>query len=279
MTGKILVLAASGNVGSKLTRVLVEKGERVKAASRKTTPVAGAEAVAFDYEDCSTYRGALEGVDRAFVIAPGGYLDPAALLAPIIQAAAARGIKIVLMTLLGADADDDHPYRQVELFLGKTGAQFVVVRPNWFDDNFHNYWLEGIRHGTITLPAAEGKTSFIDIRDAAESAAAALTNDAFNGQAYDLTGPEALSYAEAATILSRVTGKPIAYEPVDDGTFVGMLTDAGMPAAYAGYLAGLFGHVRKGRMALVTHDVEKLTGKPPRTLETYARDNLAALTA
>jgi uncharacterized protein YbjT (DUF2867 family) len=273
-----LVLGDGGTVGSQVVRALVEKGERVKAGSHRATPVAGAEAVAFDYQDCSTYSHALEGVDRIFVMAPSGFLDPVALN-PIIHAAAARGIKTVLMTMLGVDADDELPYRQVELFLEKTGAQFVIIRPNWFADNFHTYWREDIRRGAITVPAANGKTSFIDVRDIADSAAAVLTSDAFNGQAFNLTGPEALTYGEAASILSRVTGKPITYSPVDEEAFIGALTAADMPDSHARYFARLFRPVREGQMARVTDDVERLTGKKARTLETYAQDNLTALAA
>lgn len=277
MAGKVLVLGSGGTVGSKLVRALLQKGERVKAGTRGAAPAKDAEAAAFDYQDCSTYGHALEGVDRIFVMAPGGYLDPVALLTPVIRAAAARGIKNVLMTVLGVDADDDQPYRQVELFLEKTGAQFVILRPSTFADNFHSHWLQGIRHGVIALPAADSKTSFIDTRDIAECASAALTSDAFNGGAFNLTGPEALSYAQAATILSRAIGKPIAYQPVDAETFIGMLTAAGVPDAYAQYIAGTFRSVREGRFAQVTGDVERLIGRPPRGLETYAKDNAAAL--
>lgn len=279
MAGKILVLGAGGTIGSKLVQALAEKGERVKAGSRRATHAAGAEAVAFDYQDCATYNSALDGVDRIFVIAPGGHLDPVALLTPIIQATAARGIKNVLMTVLGADADGDLPYHQVELFLEKTGAQFVIIRPNWFADNFHRYWIDGIRRGAIAVPAGDGRTSFIDTRDIAECAAAALTSDAFNCQAFNLTGPEALTYGEAAAILSRVIGKPIAYTPVDDEAFIGLLTAAGLPDAYARHLASIFQPVREGRMAIVTDDVERLTGRKARTFETYARDNATALAA
>lgn len=279
MSGKILVLAANGTVGRKVIDALVAKGESVKAATRKATPIPGAEAVAFDYQDNASYGGALDGVDRMFVLTPGGHLDPVGLLTPIITAAAARGVKIVLMTVIGVDADDSIPYRQVELLVEKTGAPFVILRPNWFSDNFQTYWVEGIRHGTIAVPAAEGKTSFIDSRDIAESAAAALTSDAFNGRAFNLTGPEALNYAEAAEILSRVIGKPIAYTPIDDETFVDILTGAGVPKNYARFLAAIFHPVREGWTATPTGDVKTLTGHEPRSLETYARDNVAALKA
>ena len=279
MAGKILILGSNGTIGSKVVRGLVARGETVKAASRKATAVYGAEAVAFDYEDAATFGPALEGVDRLFVLTPAGYLDPVGLVGPIMAAAAARGIKVVLMTVIGVDADDKIPYRQLELQLEKTGAPFVILRPNWFSDNFQSYWIEGIRHGAIAVPAAEGKTSFIDTRDIAESIVAALTSDTFNGRAFNLTGPEALSYDEAAAILSRVTGKPVAYTPVDDGTFVGMLVGAGVPEDYARFLASIFHPVREGWVANPTGDVKTLTGHEPRSLETYAKDNSAALKA
>lgn len=279
MAGKILVLGSNGTIGSKVVRGLVARGETVKAASRKATAVDGAEAVAFDYEDAATFGPALEGVDRLFVLTPAGYLDPVGLVGPIITTAAARGIKVVLMTVIGVDADDNIPYRQLELQLEKTGAPFVILRPNWFSDNFQSYWIEGIRHGAIAVPAAEGKTSFIDTRDIAESIVAALTSDTFNGRAFNLTGPEALSYGEAAAILSRVTGKPVAYTPVDDGTFVGTLVGAGVPEDYARFLASIFHPVREGWVANPTGDVKTLTGHAPRSLETYARDNSEALKA
>ncbi|MDK1488912.1 SDR family oxidoreductase [Sinorhizobium sp. 7-81] len=279
MPGKILVLGATGTVGSKVIRTLIARGERTKAACRKSVSIPGVDAVAFDYLDASTYGCALKGVDRIFVITPTGCLDPVRLLTPIIQAAAARGIKIVLMTMLGVDTGGSNSYRTVELFLEETCAPFVIVRPNWFADNFHSYWLAGIRRGVIAVPAADGKTSFIDTRDIAESIACTLTSDAFNGQAFDLTGPEALSYAEAAAILSRAIGRTIAYTPVDDAIFIGLLTEAGISATYAHLLAELFRPVREGRMAALSNGVETLTGKAPRSLETYAKDNITALTA
>jgi uncharacterized protein YbjT (DUF2867 family) len=277
MSGQILVFAAHGNVGQPLVQALLAKGEQVKAASRTGKAVGGAQGVALDMDDPSTFATAFAGVDRLFLLAPTGSLDITARLLPVIEAAAARKVKVVLMTALGVDADDAIPYRQMELALERSGTPFVILRPNWFADNFHTFWKAGIDHGVIALPAAEGKTSFIDARDIAESAAAALTTDRFDGKAFNLTGPEALGYGDAAAILSSVTGKPIAYTPVSDDAFVGILTGAGVPEPYARFLATLFHPVREGWTARLTGDVETLTGHAPRALATYARDNAARL--
>lgn len=279
MAGKILVLGATGNVGTPLVSQLVAGGHAVKAASRHATAVAGAESVRFDYSDPSTFDAALAGVSRVYVLSPGGTVDPKVALMPFVTRAVERGVGIVLQSVFGVDADEGIPYRQVELFLERSGAPFVILRPNWFTDNFHTYWIQGIRHGVIAVPAADGKTSFIDTRDIAASAAAALTTDRFDGKAFDLTGPEALSYGEAAAILSRITGKPIAYTPIEDDAFVAMLTGAGVPTDYATFLASIFYPVRQGWTAGVTDAVQTLTGKAPRSVEDYARDHVAVLKA
>lgn len=277
MSGQILVFAANGNVGQPLVAALLAKGERVKAASRAGKAVGAAQGVAVDIDNPSTFAAAFEGVDRVFLLAPTGSLDITGRLLPVVEAAAARKVKVVLMTALGVDADDAIPYRQVELALERSGTPFVILRPNWFADNFQTFWKPGIDHGVIAVPAADGKTSFIDRRDIADSAAAALTTDRFDGRAFNLTGPEALSYGEAAAILSGVMGKAIAYTPVSDDAFVGILTGAGVPEPYARFLATLFHPVREGWTARVTGDVETLTGHPPRALATYAQDNAARL--
>lgn len=279
MSGKILVLGAGGNVGRPLVKALRAKGESVKAASRSGKAIEGAEGVSFDYMSPATHAAAFDGIDRAYLMLPGGYTQSQAMLTPLVDALAARQVKIVLQTAIGVDADDNIPYRQVELALERSGARFVILRPNWFADNFHNFWKAGIDHGMIAVPAAEGKSSFIDARDIADSAAAALTTDRFDGQAFNLTGPQALGYAQAATILSEVLRKPIAYTPIDDAAFVAMLTGAGVPRDYAEFLAAIFHPVREGWTATVTDAVGTLSGHAPRDLSTYARDHRGALTA
>ena len=277
MSHKILVLGATGNVGQPLVQTLLRQGQQVKAASRSAKPVAGAESVVFDYARPETFPAAFEGVDRAYVMLPTGYVNSKELLLPVIQAAAERHVKVVFQSAFGVDADDSIPYRQVEIALEKSGTPFVILRPNWFSDNFHTFWKAGIDHGQIAVPAAEGKSSFIDVRDIAESAAAALTTNRFDGQAFNLTGPEAVSYAQAAQILSGVIGKPVAYTPIDDQAFIGILTGAGVPGDYAGFLASIFHPVREGWTAAVTDHAQLLTGKPPRSLATYAREHATAL--
>lgn len=279
MSGKVLVLGATGTVGKHVVEGLLAKGETVKAASRSGKPLGGAEGVAFDYSKPETYGPAFSGVDRAFVLLATGNVDATGSLIPVIEAAAERKVKVVFMSVFGVDADDSIPYRQVEIALEKSGTPFVILRPNWFSDNFVTFWKPGIDHGQIAVPAGQGKTSFIDARDIAASAVAALTSSAFDGKAFNLTGPEALSYADAAAILSEVLGKPVAYNAIDDAAFIAILTGAGVPSEYATFLASIFYPVREGWTAAVTGDVETLTGKAPSSVKTFAIDYADALKA
>lgn len=277
MTGKILVIGSTGTIGTPLVKALLEKGESVKAASRTGKAAEGAEGVRFDYTDASTYTGAFDGVDRLFLILAGGRLDAIDALTPVVEEAARRKVKIVFLSVFGVDADDSIPYRQVELKIIASGAPYVILRPNWFADNFHTYWKAGIEHGQIAVPAGEGKSSFIDVRDIADSAASALTSTAFDNKAFNLTGPKALGYGEAATIISQAIGKPVGYSAVSDEVFIGILTGAGVPQDYAAFLASIFYPVREGWTSAVTGDVETLTGHAPRSLETYVADHVDAL--
>jgi uncharacterized protein YbjT (DUF2867 family) len=223
------------------------------------------------------FEALFAGDDRAFLLVPSGYPDAFSLVSPVVDAAAARGVKLVFLSVLGADADESIPYRRIERKIEASGARYVILRPNWFADNFHTFWKAGILHGQIQLPAGDGKTSFIDARDIAASAVAALTAEKFDGRAFNLTGPEALSYAEAAKILSTATEKEIAYTAISDEAFVAMLTSVSVPAEYAQFLTTIFAPVRAGHMAGVTGDVTELTGRSPLSLETYAKEHAKVL--
>ncbi|MBY7972393.1 SDR family oxidoreductase [Vibrio fluvialis] len=274
---KVLVLGASGHVGQPLVAELLAKGEQVKAASRSGKAFGAAEGVVFDFADPTTFDAAFDGVDRAYVMLPGGYVESKALLEPVIQAAAERNVKVVFQSVLGVDADDSIPYRQVEIALENSGVPYVILRPNWFADNFHTYWKAGIDQGVIGVPAGEGKSSFIDVRDIASSAAAALTTNRFDNQAFNLTGPEALSYAQAAQKISAALGKPVAYQAMDEGAFCDLLKSVGVPTDYAEFLTSIFYPVREGWTAGVSDAVATLTGKAPRSLDEYIADHLAEL--
>jgi uncharacterized protein YbjT (DUF2867 family) len=134
----------------------------------------------------------------------------------------------------------------------------------------------GIReHGTIYQPSGGARASYVDARDVAAVAAAVLTRRGHAGQTYDLTGPEALGYAEIAAILGRVAGKPVKFVDVPRDTARPALLSAGMAEWMADGVLELMDQMRAGRMDAVTDDVERVTGAKPRTYEQFAHDHAA----
>jgi uncharacterized protein YbjT (DUF2867 family) len=275
MSSTILVTAANGTVGKHLVPRLLAQGHRVRAASRTGRASLG-EPTVLDFEAPASFAPALDGVDAIYLVVPTGPHHPLHLLGGFVDMAAEKGIKIVLQSAIGVEADEAIPFRQLELKIEASGTPYVLLRPNWFFDNFHTYWLKDVRErGLIQLPAGETRTSFVDARDIADVAAMALTGPDFNGEALTLTGSESLTYADAASVLSAVSGKAVRYEPVEAAAFIAAAERTGITREYAEHIAPIFYPVSQGWVAADTGDVSRVTGRAARRLVDYVADNAA----
>lgn len=272
---RTLIVGASGTVGSELSRLLTAHGESVlKATSRQPS---GADQVQLDLVSTAGLKEAFAGVDRAFLLTPPGYANQEALLAPLIDEATAHRLKkVVLMTAMGADADENAPMRKAERRLEASGLPYNIIRPNWFLQNFHTFWLHGIRTaGQIFLPVGNAKGSFIDARDIAAVAARLLTSDTYTNRDFDLTGSRALDHDEVAAILSKASGKKIGFTDITPDAMLQNLKETGMPYDYAEFLVLILGFFKAGYAERVTEAVLQITGHWPRTIEQYAEEHRA----
>lgn len=267
-----LVIGANGTVGSVLVQLLRAKGQQVVSATSRQAE--GPSQVHLDVRTGEGIDQAFKGVDQAFLLAPPGFTNQHELLNPLIDMAREYKLrKVVLMSAIGVDADDAIPLRQAELHLARSGLRYNVIRPNWFMQNFNSYWIEGIlKAGTVALPVGDARTSFIDARDIAACAAALLLSDSFDNQSFVLTGAQALTHAEAAAILSRVTGKAVGFRDITPEENLAQLLRAGLPQPYAEFLNGILGVLKLGYVAPVTDSVERLTGRAPISFAQYAQD-------
>lgn len=272
-----LIIGASGTVGSELARLLAAQGHAVRRASSRA-PTAPDQVQLDLLHPQAQLAKAFEGVDRLFLLSPPGHVNQNVLLAPLIELAKALGLeKVVLMSAMGADADDAAPLRRAELHLAGSGLAWNVIRPNWFMQNFNTFWLQGIQqHGKIFLPVGRGKGSFIDARDIAAVAARLLHSHDFDNQAFDLTGAKALDHDEVAAILSRVAGRTITFEDIPPEAMRSALVDAHLPPAYADFLVLILGFFKAGYSERTTDAVQHITGQAPRRFEAYAGDYRAA---
>jgi len=221
---------------------------------------------------------ALQGVSKVFMLSPPGHTNQDELLNPVVDAAKAHGVqKIVLMSAMGANADDNAPLRKAELYLERSGLAYNIIRPNWFMQNFNTFWIQGIlEQGKIFLPVGAAKGSFIDARDISAVAARLLSTDDFNQRDFDLTGGVAVDHDAVAAILSKATGQTITYQDIPEGDMRGALLQAGLPPAYAEFLLMILGYFKLGYSERTTDAVQTLLGRPPITLEQYAADYRSA---
>ena len=272
MNHQNLVIGASGTVGSALVQALQARGQSVRQATSRTPT--HADQVQIDVLQGQGLQAAFEGVQRAFLMAPPGYVPQDHLLLPLIAQAKAAGVqKVVLMTAMGADAAPDTPLRKAELALEASGIAWNTVRPNWFMQNFHTFWLQGIREqGRIFLPTGTARGSFIDARDIADVVAELLLGDAHGNQAFDLTGAEALNHDEVAQVLSRETGRDIRYQDIPPEAMLQGLLNAGLPGPYAEFLVMILGFFAAGYAERQTDAVQRITGRAPRSFAAYARE-------
>ena len=272
MSHQNLVIGASGTVGSALVQNLRARGQTVRLATSRvpTQP----DQVQLDVLQRQGLEAAFQGVQRAFLMAPPGYVPQDHLLVPLIEQARAAGVKkVVLMSAMGADAARDTPLRKAELALEASGLAWNTIRPNWFMHNFHTFWVQGIREqGRIFLPIGSARGSFIDARDIADVAAELLLGDAHVNQAFDLTGAEALNHDEVAAILSRETGRDIRHQEIPPEAMLQGLLGAGLPAPYAEFLVVILGYFAAGYAERSTDAVQRITGRAPRSFAAYARE-------
>jgi uncharacterized protein YbjT (DUF2867 family) len=269
---QILIVGGSGTVGSEIVKILKSEGHSVRATTSKPTTESGKVHV-----NLLTGEGldaAFAGIDRAFFLSPGGYVDAYAIFAPLIRKAKeAKLQKVVLMTALGVEGAEGSPMRNAELDLIGSGVPYNIIRPSWFSQNFVNYWGYGIKNfNTIALPVGDGKTGFIDSRDISAVAAKLLTDDSRNGQEFTLTGPEALTHAQAAQIISDATGKTVSFKDNTPEELRPVLLGAGLPADYTELLLTLLSYIKAGYTGAVTNSVEEILGRKPRDFKSYAKE-------
>jgi uncharacterized protein YbjT (DUF2867 family) len=271
----VLVLGGTGRTGSRLATKLAKLGLNVRTAARR-----GAN-VQFDWDDPTTHRPALHGIDRIYLVAPVMRVDFAHQVARFLDLAEATGVRHV--TYLSAYGVDEAPpeiaLRAVELdLIGRGAMAHSILRPAWFMQNFSESFLKPVGD-TIAVPTDNGSEAFIDAEDIAAVAAVTLARpDAHAGVAYALTGPEAITVSEAAEIIADVTGKPIRHQDVDRDIWVHGTLAAGVPAEYGEMLRMLTGTIASGRGSRPTDDVEKVTGAHPISFAAFARRTAQAWT-
>jgi uncharacterized protein YbjT (DUF2867 family) len=278
----ILVTGANGTTGSEITRQLAASRRQVRALVREKAnaanlPKDGVEIAVGSFADSPSLDLAMKGIDAVFLIS-FEHPDVLALQSNVMAAARRAGVRMIArLSAASADPDSEDPlvsrHGKGDLQLAASGLEHVLIRPQWFNQNF----LTDCPGGLIRLPAADAKVPFVDVRDIAAVTITALTEPGHSGQAYVLTGPEALSHAEVAAILSAATGKLFVYENIAPETYRQSLIEGGASEHYADLVTNLFARMRSRGRFDVYDDVSRVLGRPAINFRRFAEDYAEAL--
>jgi uncharacterized protein YbjT (DUF2867 family) len=274
MTGSlktVLVLGGTGRTGTLLANLFGERGLSVRTAARH-----GADAL-FDWDDPATYADVLAGVDRLYLVTPVLRVAYAEQVAAFLDLAEGAGVRhATYLSAYGADqAPPEVEIGTVEADLAaRAGITHSVVRPAWVMQNFTDFHLPVVG-GAITVPTGSGTEAFVDAADVAAVAAETLLHpESHVGAVYSPTGPQALTMAEVAGIITAVTGQSVVHQDIDPETWIGGAVAAGfVPADYAVVLRWLTGTIITGNGSTPNEDVEKVIGRPPTTFRDFAQRN------
>jgi uncharacterized protein YbjT (DUF2867 family) len=291
----ILVIGATGTVGSHVVRELLGRGLSVRAFVRDRARAAAVldaavldaaviddrvELAYGDLVDPASIRTALDGVERAFLCTPN-HPRQAERETYVIDAAAGAGIgRLVKIgadgTQVGSPVAFWDAHGRIETHLRESGLPAVVLHPSSYTSNLLAA-ADTIKHtGRLFAPAGDAEVTLVDPRDVAAVAAVVLTEDGHEGRTYTLTGPDAVTYHQAAQQLSAVIGRPVEYVDVPDPAAREGMIRAGLPDWMADQLVILWGQLRRGAAATPTDVVRVLTGREPRTVAEFVRDHAGA---
>lgn len=287
MSGRIVVTGATGNTGRLVAEALLARGLPVVAmarseANRRRLRAMGIEAIHGDFDEPRSLDAALDGAEKAYLVCtPDEHLVRRE--SAFVHAAARAGVKHVVKCSAYAAAVDGETmnlrsHGQIERTLMGSGLAWTIVRPHGFMQTFTLLgWDLMEKAGVITFPAGDGAIPLVDVRDVAAVAVEALAEPGHEGKAYDVTGPEALTFARQAEILSEVLGRRITYiagAPRELEMLLSLMGATPTPREHAIKVAQM---IREHRLERVHPTLEQL-GLRPTTFEQFVRDVVAGRT-
>ena len=285
MATQILVTGATGQVGGAIAAQLAAVRLPVRALVRNPDKSgalrkAGVEIAAGDLEKPHTLSGALEGVGKVVLISSPDPLQ-VELQGNLVDEARRAGVHhIVKISAIGAGPQAPFSlgrwHHQTEKAVEASGITWTHLRPHSFMQNFLMSVPSICREGKMYGCMRDGRAPFVEVRDIASVAVGVLTKPGHENKAYDVTGPEALTMAEAAAILAGAAGRPVAYADLAPAEFKDALRGAGLPEWLANDLVALQTMFARGVGAAVTDVVPRIGGRPGTTLRQFAREQKAA---
>ena len=281
----MILVVTSGKVGAEAARLLAARGEPVRALLRDPAKApalerAGIEVAVGDLDAPETVGKALRGVSSVILVSPA---VPAQEIT-VIDAAARAGASHVVKITSKASADSPIARRRgqaaIEAALAVSGLGWTMLRSNAYMQNFLMMAPAIAKMDSFAAATGDGRIGHIDARDVAEVAAEIAAAPAPHvGKAYWPTGPEVLSGAEVAEVLSKVLGREITFRPITFEEQKQAMISVGLPEPVADDNARALTLSAGGEADYVTTDLPAILGRPARSFEQFATDYATAFTA
>ncbi len=268
---KLALTGSTGRLGGRIARLLADAGvpQRllVRDLARAPSLALSTPAVAA-FSDSAAVQHALADIDVVLMISAAESPNRVAEHIAFVNAAAAAGVTHVVYTSFCnaspvATFTLARDHYVTEQHIRQSGMRFTFLRDNLYADFLPMMVGDD---GVIRGPAGTGRVSAVAQDDVADAAVAVLRNaDVHAGLTYDLTGPEALSLADVASIISETTGRTVRYHAETLEEAYQSRASYGAPPWQVEAWVSTYSAIAAGEMAVVSPAVEVLTGHAPRS--------------
>ncbi|MBN9052921.1 MAG: SDR family oxidoreductase [Rhizobiales bacterium] len=292
MTDTLLVTGASGQLGRLVLDDLLASGKVAPADIIATTrdpaklsdyAAKGVTVRAANFDDPAPLDAAFAGAGKVLIISTDALMEPGKRLAQhraAVAAARKAGVRHILYTSMPQPDDSRVTFAPdhlgTEEAIKATGIPYTFLRNGWYAENLFMSLPHALQTGSWYTSSGNGRIAHITRADTAAALAGALLNAGSESRTYTLTGPESHTAEEIAAIVSAATGKPLKVVHVTDAQLAEGLKGAGLPEAFIPTVVSFDANTREGKIAMVTDDAEKLSGRKPTSLEDFAAANKAA---
>lgn len=280
---RILVTGATGRVGSAVVDWLSETSHPVTVASRDPTAArerfrVDHEFVDFGFDRPETWGEALQGAHGLFLLYPPGTSVDS--IRAFVDAAVRTGTgHVTFLSVLGAEKLPVLPHRRIERHVSAADVRYTFLRAAYFMQNLSDvHRPEVVERDELFVPAGNGALGFVDARDVGAVAAVSLTEPEHADRAYDLTGPRALTFDDAAAVFSDVLDRRITYANPSRRAFARRLLGRGVSPGLVAFMLAEYQVTRLGLTARTTEDVRHVLGRDPTSLRTFVADHRGAFT-
>lgn len=278
----IVVTGATGHLGRLVVESLLERGVpagEIVATGRSTEKLAdladsGVVVRRADYTDPVSLKEAFDGADKVLLVSSSEVGQRYAQHVNAVDAARDAGVGLVAYTSItraessGMVLAEEH--RATEEYLRESGVSFVLLRNNWYLENYTDQLPVVLEQQTLVGSAGLGRVSAATRADLAAAAAVVLDTDGHEGAVYELAG-QAVTLTEVAAAITEVSGRDVTYVDLPTDRYAEVLVEAGVPEPFARVLADSDLGISRGDLHETSDDLRRLIEREPTTLREALR--------